>query len=675
MKNKCAIKNVIDSRFLKLERLVLVILSTVSVASAGVQESANNGYSLVVKLPETLPVGDVLFAEVKDASGSSVIRVAGDSSAVNIDLWTGRPPADRVDPSKNKKFRLGDETFQTRMKEGRLIQSVSLELLEKSRTRELFLVVTPAKISLYLDGVLVDEEWPPGLRQFTLPLTLTTGTGVTASLEMETPGDHAVALRYGEVQIQQSWKKFFGTHAGVPPYFRPVGAGTHAGDCFPMYQDGRWHLFYLYDRRNHNSKFSYGGFSWGHISTTDLVHWTEHPPAVQVTEPWEGSIPTGSVISNGSEFLAFTTPLNVVELPGAQPGLRIARSPDGIHFTKGTNVVPNVALGDPDVFRMEDGRYGLITRGHEKGVRKFAFHTSTDLFNWQREANCPFDFAPDNCDCPHYFRMGSWHYFFSSRIARKSESLDGPWIEIPVSGLGIPKTAPWKDGRRLIAGSISDGGWGGDAILHELVQFPDGNLGDKFIDEMTPVTGELLAISPVPMLGNSTISEGHVLVNGQNGFSSVALDAIPQMTRIRLTAKTAAVGGSFGVVLRGNGDYAAGLMAKFDPAQKTVSMGPVTGKGQFREVKKLSQVNGLEKPVSLDIILGPEGLVDLEINNERCLAFRGAKDSSFNRIFLFSDKVETDFQDIDIRPWKPTVTVEHFIRPQLDKPLLKSHER
>ena len=40
-----------------------------------------------------------------------------------------------------------------------------------------------------------------------------------------------------------------------------------------FYFNGRYHLMYLYKREG-------SGFSWGHISSKDLLHWRHHPDAI-----------------------------------------------------------------------------------------------------------------------------------------------------------------------------------------------------------------------------------------------------------------------------------------------------------------------------------------------------------------------------------------------------------
>ena len=49
-----------------------------------------------------------------------------------------------------------------------------------------------------------------------------------------------------------------------------------------LYVDGTYHMYYQYnyDQRNGQTYNGWGNMSWGHATSTDLVHWTEQPVAI-----------------------------------------------------------------------------------------------------------------------------------------------------------------------------------------------------------------------------------------------------------------------------------------------------------------------------------------------------------------------------------------------------------
>ena len=58
----------------------------------------------------------------------------------------------------------------------------------------------------------------------------------------------------------------------------------------PFSDGDTFHLFYLKDRHQHKAKWGKGAHQFAHISTRDMVHWKQHPVAVEITHQWEGSI-------------------------------------------------------------------------------------------------------------------------------------------------------------------------------------------------------------------------------------------------------------------------------------------------------------------------------------------------------------------------------------------------
>ena len=82
-------------------------------------------------------------------------------------------------------------------------------------------------------------------------------------------------------------------------------------------------------------------------------------------------------------------------------------------------------------------------------------------------------------------------------------------------GLCVPSITQVGDGRYLMAGWVMvNGHWGGPLVVRELLQYPDGTIGSKFMPEMMPLTsrGRLLARSVGDNgLGAQTLCRSFVL--------------------------------------------------------------------------------------------------------------------------------------------------------------------
>lgn len=90
-----------------------------------------------------------------------------------------------------------------------------------------------------------------------------------------------------------------------------------------FYHNGRYHLMYLYNR-------SGSGFCWGHISSSDLVHWRHHPDAIGPGHGDEGCFSGGAFVDDdGTAYLSYWM------LWGAR-GIGLAKSddPNFDHWTK-----------------------------------------------------------------------------------------------------------------------------------------------------------------------------------------------------------------------------------------------------------------------------------------------------------------------------------------------------
>ena len=269
-------------------------------------------------------------------------------------------------------------------------------------------------------------------------------------------------------------------------YWSPADHNRWAGDVVTTTWDGRLHVFYLVDRRHHNSKGGRGGHWFEHIVTDDLAHWRELPTAVAMDEDWE-YIGTGTpFVMDGKYCLAYglhTTrhcPERQVRELGIPFGGTYSTSEDGIHFAKSNVMITEDQ--NPSVYNRPDGTFGM---GCIDTLRKSA----SIMGPWETVVSNAHVWG----DCPCPFEWNGWHYiiqgFCTMSMSRTGEN--GTYTDEVLAGydvydgLSVPMVAPWKDNRRLLIGWINHCyGWGGWLCFRELVQHPDGHLGTKWVKEM-----------------------------------------------------------------------------------------------------------------------------------------------------------------------------------------------
>lgn len=150
-----------------------------------------------------------------------------------------------------------------------------------------------------------------------------------------------------------------------------------------VYVDGIYHLFYQYNPRGND----WGNMSWGHATSTDLIHWNEQDVALTRDE-W-GDIFSGSIVIDKNNCSGFGSNAMVALYTSASNVQQqsIAYSTDGgKSFTKysGNPVIKNNDdnLRDPKVFWHEDSKQWVmaLAKGWKMGIE---FYGSTDLKNWQ----------------------------------------------------------------------------------------------------------------------------------------------------------------------------------------------------------------------------------------------------------------------------------------------------
>ncbi len=342
-------------------------------------------------------------------------------------------------------------------------------------------------IQLLIDDKLVDEEWPLGTLKFD-----------QGKLSLDSEIEDFIYT-----DITQPFISPQTTFTNSIQFFVPEGSNTGVGDCMPFNRDGRYCLYYLFDRRGHKSKAGLGAHQWAQISSDDLKTWTVHPMSVSITEQWEGSICTGSLITANNRTYAFYAVRTSDQSPAK---LTYAVSEDGVNFIKTNKYFElsapyeSVSARDPMVFKDAQGLFHMLVTTNLIGEDAptnpgcLAHLTSTDLENWKQLEPFVVPGYADQPECSDYFEWNGWYYLVFSNFAtaryRYSASPFGPWIKPEYDVLDsfesqVAKTAMFK-GRRLVTGFLSKypRTFAGYAITHELFQNKDGTLGSAFVPEL-----------------------------------------------------------------------------------------------------------------------------------------------------------------------------------------------
>lgn len=285
------------------------------------------------------------------------------------------PRFERIRNEADRNFSLYEEVSKAYMRFG-----VPVEKIGAEGWRDIAVCFSGARISLWVDGVEVEREFPIGkTRRATVP-TLIGAMLRDGKIEGGFDGlvDHVAiwdrALTGAEIAgisggaelVAKREVEILGELPKTPQYLRPRGWSVKNGDCMPFFHDGEFHLFYAVVRRNRHSKWDWGhgAIETRHVSSRDLKNWTWHPDAIEVTEQWEAWNGTGApgVDADGVWHFYYPCPSYNAEWPFT--GVQYAKSFDGGKTFVKQEPHPFFEGGDVDMFYDGDtGLFNLIKGG------------------------------------------------------------------------------------------------------------------------------------------------------------------------------------------------------------------------------------------------------------------------------------------------------------------------
>ena len=372
---------------------------------------------------------------------------------------------------------------------------------------DLVLQFTGVAWEMYIDGRLVDRDYAFG---YPLPFDATaldSDGSVVGGARIFSP---CLAAR----ELPASTKEY-----KEAQYFNPRGHNSWVGDVATIWYKGRYHVFYLLDRRGHQGKFGRGGHYFEHLSTADFKHWTEHEAATPIEHQWE-TFGTGVpfvwhdslMVSYGMHTsrlypyeqtasprewehikqFGFSEVLPFESLEdGIYPsGTTFSVSRDGVSNFEKSRIILHPSE-NPTIYTDPDGQLCMLANYGSRGT-----WTASDLRGpW----SCISEDFPPGGDCTFIFTWGGWQYIVGGFTNMWKKPVPAPiedYEDVVAQGLDlydglcVPSITQIGDGRYLMAGWVMvNGHWGGPLVVRELLQQADGTIGSRFMPEMMPATG------------------------------------------------------------------------------------------------------------------------------------------------------------------------------------------
>jgi len=236
---------------------------------------------------------------------------------------------------------------------------------------------------------------------------------------------------------------------------------------------GKYHLFY---QKNPNGPY-WGHLNWGHMTSPDLLHWTELPVALAPDPGFDSEgCWSGSVVEYQGRLAAVYTGVD-----GVKAGIALAFSDDGISFIKypGNPVIPQppnsedfLDFRDPFVWREADVYYLIVGSGVKDVGGTALLYRSKDLIKWEYR-NQIFGGSTRTSgffwEMPIFLKHGDKHALLVSELPGRASYWVGSWKDekfTPVSStprhlelfnhLLSPTPLIEDDGQIVVMGIIPD---------------------------------------------------------------------------------------------------------------------------------------------------------------------------------------------------------------------------
>lgn len=342
--------------------------------------------------------------------------------------------------------------------------------------------------SLFADNKLVTDNYPFGTPPGELPETVTP------------PSDAVTESTWSQQLIAEDKNAADVTslHTWTPP-----GLNAWAGDVSVLYENGTFHIFYLFDRRHHQSKFGQGGHQWGHLASRDLKTWKHYGIVLPFSADYQ-TFGTGTPFQLDDKLI-LTHGLHTGRMipyaeMGKDPerykqylrGATWAESTDGGKTFQPSNKIFQLHSENPSVYVKDDGTF-LFHNGIDLRVGKtfpdFTMHRKNLFPAWA-------DSVMRNCrDCPAWFTWHDKHFMIMGFSGMwMDDKFDFPHPrDLAVEaldvydGIQVPMVAPYENDRRIMAGWLDITGWGGIMVIRELVWDDVNNVpGTQFLEEALP---------------------------------------------------------------------------------------------------------------------------------------------------------------------------------------------
>lgn len=390
---------------------------------------------------------------------------------------------------------------------------IPLAMLQNPKSaHQIVLHFAGADWQMFVDSELLDAEFPFGYPHWTGVCEWQINAKYVRDAALYLPGISPQCREVREVDDAR----------GIQ-YWLPAGHNDWVGDVATAWFNERFHIFYLYDRRHHASKFGGGGHVFAHLSSSDFHTWQEHELAVPLAGQWM-SVGTGlPFVFDGKLYLSYglhtarfipreqtalpaqwdyleengrTGSFRFAEIAGYPAGSTYSICTDGLAHFEASQLLFHPCENPSVYIDPNDGTLRMLANYQSRGI-----WTAESLTGGWYCLNPDF---PPGGDCTFFFHWGDFDYIiggFTDLWRKPAGAPDSAYEDLVAQGLdfydgsNVPAITEIPGGRRLMAAWLPIRGWGGPLLIRELLQMPDGQIGSKWMPEITPPTSKPLCLA------------------------------------------------------------------------------------------------------------------------------------------------------------------------------------
>jgi beta-fructofuranosidase len=464
-------------------------------------------------------------------------------------------------------------------------------------------------------------------------------------------------------------------------FYRPQDAAV--GDVIPFYANGEFKIFYLQLWRVANAPET----TWYLLGTRDLVHYQEYG-SCQVPGG------TGAVIKANGLYHLFSC-----IFPENRQIICHATSADLVHweqhpehnFEADPVFYDPIDWRDPFVFwNEEEGLYWMLMAARARSPYQrggcIGLCVSYDLITWQAR---PPLYAPDlyisALECPDLFQMGEWWYLIYSTYTdrfvthyRLSRSLSGPWLcpaEDAFDGRAFYAAKTISDGhKRYLCGwnptrtenhfnwnppgyegkDYNTYDWGGNLVMHEVVQAGDGTLHVRLPDTVAAMFAHEQSIELQRLIGDGEINKNDYQATSPVGFACATVGPLPTCCLVSAQFRFEPDTRRLGLMLRTADQLDRGYTIQIEPDRDRVVFKTYAFSNEHGG-KILPYEVEMERPLALQPhhtysikLVIEDTICEIYLNDEVALSARMYDLPAGNLVFFVADG-EAVFSDIIVK--------------------------